>query len=380
MKRSIALIILLVVCTFLYATGQKEGEAKGANVLLLGAEAPFTGDNALHGDHFKKALEMAAEEINAKGGIGGKKVAFTYSDDKSDPKEAAMVAQKFATMKDLFCVLGPIQSSCALAGLPIYQKAKLVLMSPSNTNPKVTKMGYTNYFRVIPTDDMAGPFIAEVAIKDFRAKRMSVIFNNDDYGRGTKDILVDSVKTMGGTVLSEDAIMGGVDKEFTSILTKIQSLNPEAIALIVEYIDCSLILRQAYSLGLKALFIGGSSIQHPEVSKLAGPEAAEGLIAVVYYDPYNNDPVSLDYTKRFKNKYGMVPTEMSGFGYDLPYIVKQAYEEHGGTTREKLPAALHKVEYKGVTGTTKFDERGDVIGKKPVVLIMKNGEYVPYLR
>ncbi len=376
MKRFGISIILLLSCALMFAGGQNDA---ATNTILIGAQAPFTGDNALHGDHFKKALEMAGEEINAKGGIGGKKVTFTYADDKSDPKEAALVAQKFATMSNLFCVLGPIQSSCALAALPIYQKAKLVLMSPSNTNPKVTKMNYTNYFRIIPTDDMAGPYIAQVAIDDFKAKKVSVIFNNDDYGRGTKDILVDSVRKMGGEVLSEDAITGGVDKEFTPILTRIQSLNPDAVALIVEYIDCSLILRQAYALGLKSLFIGGSSIQHPEIAKLAGPEAAEGLIAVVYYDPFNNDPVSLDYTKRFKEKYGMVPTEMSGFGYDLPYIVKQAYEEWGGTTRDALPAALHKVVYKGVTGTTKFDEKGDVVGKKPVVLIIKNGQYVPFI-
>ena len=368
------MVVALLMGTIISFTG-----VAASNTILIGVQAPFTGDNALHGDHLKKALIMAAGEINQKGGFDGKRIIFAYGDDKSDPQEAATVAQKFSIMADLFCVLGPIQSSCALAAMPIYQKSNIVLMSPSNTNPKVTQMGYTTYFRIIPTDSLTGPFIAEVVIKDLDKKRISVIFNNDDYGRGTRDILVSSIKKMDGNVLSEDAISGGVDKDFTSILTRIKSLKPDAVVLIVEYIDCALILRQAYNLGLRTQFIGSSSVQHPEVAKLAGNEAAEGLMAVVFYDPYNPDPVSLDYTQRFEERYHIAPTEMSGFGYDLLYILKQAYVVYHGTTREKLLTALHKVVYKGVTGVTRFNAQGDVLGKKPVVLIMKDGEYTPYV-
>jgi branched-chain amino acid transport system substrate-binding protein len=346
--------------------------------IIFGMAAPMTGDAAEYGTQLKRGVGMAVDEINAAGGINGRQVTLDICDDKCDPYEASLCAQKFVADKNIFAVIGHVCSSCTLAAGPIYDKAGLTAMTVSSTNPEVTKKGWTYIFRTIANDGKQGPLIADLAIKTLGKTKVAIIYGSNDYGKGLLDALQPAVSADGGQVVDVETYAPGVDKDFSAQLTKIAQANPDVLVLLTDYSEGGLIAKQRIAAGLGDITViasGGNT--HQEFINLGGA-GAEGVFFLNYFDADNPDPLVQEFVSKYVALYNEKPaTEISAYGYEAPYIYKMAIEK--GATKETLPAVLHTIKYTGVTGVTEFGPDGDVLSKGQFILVIKDGKFTSYV-
>ncbi|MCG3206625.1 MAG: Leu/Ile/Val-binding protein [Anaerolineae bacterium] len=346
--------------------------------IVFGMAAPMTGDAGEYGTQLERGVRMAVDEINAAGGINGRKVELDICDDKCEPTEGSLCAQKLTSDKNIFAVIGHVCSSCTLAAGPIYDQAGLTAMTVSSTNPEVTKKGWTHVFRTIANDSLQGPMIADLAVNTLGASKVAIIYANNDYGKGLLDATQPAVTNLGGQVVDVETFAPGVDKDFTAQLTKIAEAAPDVLVLLTDYSEGGLIVKQRMTSGLdkvKVIASGGNS--HLSFIELGG-EGAEGVFFLNYFDADNPDPKVQEFVKKYVALYGEKPaTEIAAYGYEAPYIYKMAIE--AGATRETLPEVLHTIKYTGVTGTTEFGSDGDVLNKGQFILIIKDGQFTSYV-
>jgi len=369
MKRVQVLMLLTVAFAFLIC-----GPAItfGQNIKFA-VVSPMTGDSAAQGIQIKNGATLAVDEINAKG-IKGKKLEFIVGDDMANPNQATLVAQKFAADKTLLFVLGHNNSGCSISALPIYQKAGLPLISPTNTNPTITDMGYKNYFRVIANDDLIVEQQVLLAVKELGLKKPVVIWENTDYGKGMRDVALRKLQQLNIPLLGNESFVPGVDRDYSAQATKFKGTGCDVVFFMGEYTAGALFAKQGKNLGLTAQIVAGSGCSNPKLIEIAGT-AAEGFYALTTFDPNDTRPVQAAFIKKYTGLYKDAPGEWSSHAYDIVYLVKKAYEA-GGTDRPSLIQKLHEVKaFPGVTGTIEFDARGDVPGKKVMVLVVKNGTF-----
>jgi len=347
--------------------------------IVFGMVAPMTGDAADYGVQLETGVRLAIEEINAAGGIAGRPVELVVCDDRCDPYEASMCAQKMVADPRIFAIIGHVCSSCTLAGAPIYEKAGLTVMTVSSTNPVITKKGWKHVFRTIAHDGMQGPLMAQFSVQELGAKRLAIMYASHDYGKGLLDATLPEIPKLGAEAVAVETYVPGVDKDFSAQLTKIAQAKPEALLLLTDYAEGGMITKQRVAAGLGNVpVVASAGNQHEQFIQLGG-EAAEGAYVMVYFDPEKPDPKTQEFVKKYLAKYGgKMPSEQAGYGYEAPYIYKQAIEM--GATKGTLHEYMHKVEYDGLTGLTKFDETGDVTGKGQAILIVKNGKFTSYVK
>ncbi len=338
---------------------------------------PYTGDAASYGDMSRRAIQLAADEINAAGGITGRKVVLEFFDDRCDSKEAANVAQKIVADGGYWASLGPMCSSCTLAVMPIFEEAGLTCLVGSSANPAVTRQGWKHIFRTVVSDDQNGPFLVEMAVKDLGAKRLATIYAQDDWGRGFQDTMKPTAEKLGAQVVASEAFIPGTDKDFKAQLTRIAEAKPDAFLVLAYSTEAGMIAQQRVGTPLeKVPMLLTGSAQDEYFLKLAG-DAANGALFQVLYDPFSTEPISKAFNDKWFAKFKELPGEMQAYNYDLLYIVKAAIE--AGATQKDLNDYVRKVEYNGVSGLTKFDATGDQIGKRPKSITVENGKWKSYV-
>jgi branched-chain amino acid transport system substrate-binding protein len=354
--------------------------AAGGETIWIAGVGPMTGANSDLGQGLKRGINWAIEETNAAGGASGKKFSADFFDDEAKPEAAASAAQKIVSDPKYFAVIGHVNSSCTLAGLPIYARANLVEITGDSTNPTITKRGFKNFFRTIPTDAAQGPDMVNYAVKTLGKKNLAFIYENTDYGKGLVDASEPVVSKLGAKLLAKETYTLGVDKDFTAQLTKIKASKPDALFHYGNYGEGGPILNQAYRLGLtqdpnvaKLLAAGD---QDYEIIKLAGADAIEGAYLFVFFNPSAKNPKAQAFGKMVMGKMNRLPTEYEAYNYEIVYVLKNAVEK--GATRDTLANILHGLTFEGLAGTFKFDEYGDVVGKEQGLFIFKGGKEVPY--
>lgn len=352
--------------------------APSTEPIVFGMVAPMTGDAADYGVQLESGVRLAIDEINAAGGIGGRQVELEICDDKCDPYEASLCAQKMTANEKIFAVIGHVCSSCTLAGGPIYEKAKLTAMTVSSSNPEITTKGWKYIFRTISHDGMQGPLMAKFAIEELGKTKLAIMYASNDYGKGLLDATIPAVEEMGGEVVASETYVPGVDKDFSAQLTKIAKAQPEALLLITDYSEGGMIAKQRLAAGITDVaVIASAANQHEQFLSLAG-DGAEGVYLLTYFDPHKPDQLTQDFVTKYQAKYNNMPSEQAGYGYEGPYIFKMAID--AGATKETLNQVLHTIEYTGLTGVTKFDETGDVSGKGQSILVVKDGKFVSWVK
>lgn len=372
MKR---LALLSFVMVFLMGASASYG-AETIKFLVVG---PMTGDSAAQGLQMRNAAKIAVDEINAAGGINGKKMAFAVADDVGTPNQATLIAQKYSLDKNILFVLGHNNSSCSIASLPIWEKAGIPVISPSNTSPTITQLGHKNYFRVIANDDIMAKQLAEISIKSLGMKRPAIIWENSDYGKGMRDVAMKAVPALGVKVVADDSFISGVDRDYSAIITKYKGLNVDGVIFLGDYTGGSLFAKQARNLGLNAQLSGSSSCSHQKLIEIGG-KATENFYVMAPFDPFDTRPKQAAFIENFVKQTKERPGEWGSHAYDIVYLVKAAYET-GGTDRAKLTKALHDLEgFEGVTGKLQFNEFGDVTDKDAVVIVVKDGKFERYVQ
>ncbi|MBV8987322.1 MAG: ABC transporter substrate-binding protein [Solirubrobacterales bacterium] len=354
-------------------TAASAAAPSGGTIKLAGV-GPMSGSNAQFGTDLKAGMQLAMDEINAAGGIGGKQVVADFYDDEGKPESAASVAQKIAGDPDVFAVVGHVNSSCTLAALPIYSRAGLTEISGDSSNPTITHQGYKTFFRTLVNDALAGPSTVTYAVNTLGKKKLGIIYENTDYGKGLMDASQPVIQQLGAQVVDAETYTMGTDKDFSAQLTKIKAAQPDVLIHYGNYGEGGPIMAQAAKIGLNVPKLVEGGDQDQQFIELAGKDAVEGVNVFSTWDPNSQIPAAKGFQDKYKAKTGQDSTEWSAYNYDIVYLLKMAIEQ--GATRETLPDVLHTIKQDGVTGHTEFDANGDVTGKQLFVLTIKDGKFV----
>jgi branched-chain amino acid transport system substrate-binding protein len=336
----------------------------------FGLAGPMTGQYANYGASHKQGAEVAVAELNAAGGVNGGQASFAIGDDLGDPKQAVLVAQQFIDDKDIVFVDGHQFSGATIAAGTKYETAGLPMISPSATNPDITALGKF-IWRICMTDAVQGKGLADYTVKDLGLKNVAIMYDDSDYGRGLADAYEAEIKAAGGTVVGKEQYTSG-DAEFKAQLTKIKAGNPEMIFLSGYYPEGSKIVAQAKELGVTAQFLGSDGYASDELAKLGGA-AVEGMLVSTFFDYSKQDPAVQKFVTAFKAKFNANPDWFAANSYDVIMLAAQAAKNAGSNSRAGINDALTKLaDYKGISGTIKFDPNGDVI--KPLsIVVVKDG-------
>ncbi|MGB9690885.1 MAG: ABC transporter substrate-binding protein [Candidatus Sumerlaeaceae bacterium] len=344
--------------------------------ILLAVAAPFTGDSSEFGVQIKMAVELAAEELNAKGGVAGRPIQLMLEDDAGNPAEAYNVATKIASNPDVLAVIGHFNSSCSLAAKSAYTEAKMVMFSPASTNVNVTKN--SDYvFRNIFTDDFQGQSLARYAGEILGAKKVGILFDNDDYGRGLKESFKKKAESLGVSIVSETAYAKDTN-DFRSQLTTMQSYQPDLLLVAGLYKHAAVIAKQARELGIKTPLIGGDGVFSEQFITLAGPAAEGTYVSCPFLFELGGERAK-KFAEQFRAKYNREPDAWAALSYDAFQLIIKAIETKG-PTREGIHQYLKSINspaaaYDGLTGKTYFDKEGDC--RKPVQMaVVKGGHFV----
>jgi branched-chain amino acid transport system substrate-binding protein len=349
-----------------------------ADNIRIGVASPFSGNNAAYGDNVKAGVNLKLKEINDAGGINGQQIELVWGDDVCEPKEAGTVGAKFAADKSIVAVVGHLCSSATLAAMPIYVRAGLAAISPTSTNATIGDVGKGWFFRNCYTDDYQGQFLGTDVVPNLLGKnKVAIFYENNDYAIGLKDSFVQGAKAGGVTVTGTEAYMKGTT-DFTPQLTKLLADKPEAIFLCGYYAEGALIAGQARKLGFNGPLFGADGIDNEDYIKIGG-KAADNTYLTVPFLAEAAGPAGQDFAKRFKEAYGRDVDWMSANAYDCLGILAQVIAETG-PDREKIREGLAAINseangYKGITGLTYFDKKGDC-AKPAFVKMVKDGKFV----
>jgi branched-chain amino acid transport system substrate-binding protein len=362
-----SIIVLLIVVIAILSCAKTEKQSK----VTIGAILPLTGDIASYGKNAQSGIDLAAEEINQSGGIDGKKLEVIYEDDKGLANEAVKIAQKMATIDKVPVIMGSAASSVTLAMCPIANQNKVVLISPISSSKELTTEGGEYFFRVCPSDAFQSVILADWIWKAGH-KSIGIIYVNNSWGIGLKDEFVKSFEQVGGRVVTIEASLGG-DKDFKTQISKIMSKKPDALFAPTYGIEGGILLKQAKELGVKIPIYGADVWSSPELLTSAG-DAAEGVSLTLPAKPGGEKYDA--FASKYRLKYGKEPDVYSAYSYDMLEIIANGLKE-GNRTGEQLQRYLRTMPaYEGVTGTTKFDEHGDVISKSFSKQRIVGGKYV----
>lgn len=375
MKKILVFVIITALLLSAVLTGCSSGsQDKEPDTIKIGVASPFTGDYAQFGDYTKDGVELAVEEINNAGGVLGKPIEIVYGDDKGDSKEAVSVAQKFASDKNIVGIVGHFFSGATLAAGPIYQQNKIPTIAMASTNPEVANIGDYVY-RINVGDNYQGSELAEI-LKEEGYSNVSVIYDNSDYGKGVSDVFTKSFTDLGGKVLFNETYLGGQDKDFSLILTKIKNSDTEVIVLVSYYSEASLIIQQARNLGIKAPFYASDSLYTDDFLTLAG-NAAEGTHVVCYFHESDPSEAAQEFVKKFEAKYNKKVDSWSPYVYDAMKVMADAINRAGSTDGTAIRDAIAATaDFQGATGVTNFQGAREPVGKDLIILIVKDGQYV----
>jgi branched-chain amino acid transport system substrate-binding protein len=348
--------------------------AAAQGTIKVGEYASLTGKEAAFGQSSHKGTLLAVNEINAKGGVLGKKLELIAEDNQSKDTESATIATRLITGDKIVALLGEVASGRSLEAAPVCQEKHIPMISPSSTNPKVTEVG-DYIFRVCFTDPFQGKLIANFA-KDFlKVKRVAMLTDVGlPYSVGLAKYFKEPFLADGGVIVMEKNYTGG-DKDFNAQLTAIKAEHPEAIFIPGYYTEAALIAHQARALGITVPIFGGDGWEAPALIKL-GKQAMEGNYFSTHYSAENQAPIVQDFVKKFKAaNNGETPDAMAALGYDSVLVLADAIKRAGTTDEPQLRDAIAATkDFEGVSGKTTFDANRNV-SKSAVIITIKDGKF-----
>ena len=365
---------LLAACVF-SASCNKPPSNAGANsdVIKVGEFASLTGSEATFGQSSHEGTALAIADINAAGGVLGKKIDLITEDDQSQAGQPATVARKLISSDGVVAILGEVASSKSLEAAPICQQYKIPMISPASTNPKVTETG-DYIFRVCFIDPFQGTVMANFARKTLKLNTAAVFTDvKSDYSLGLAKFFKQGFTADGGKIVAEQNYSAG-DKDFNAQLTAIKAANPDGIFVPGYYTEVGLIVLQARQQGITVPMFGGDGWESSSLVPIGG-KALEGCYFSTHYSPQDTSPAVQEFVKEFEAKYNEKPDAMAALGYDSAMILADAIKRAGTTDGAKIRDALAATkDFQGVTGKITID--ADRNASKPaVILTITNGQF-----
>ena len=328
--------------------------------IKIGYQGPLSGPQAQFGTTGLNGAQIAVEQLGEQMGFQGVEIA--QFDDQAQETTGASNANTIAADQSIMCVVGHINSGVALAALPTYRDANLVMISPANTNPRITEEFDGTAYRLVGRDDVQGVVAADFAVNELQAKNAYVLHDQTAYGEGLATVFRDTLEERGVTV----AGFAGTQEQsvFDAVLTPIQAANPDVIFFGGIYSTVGPFIQQLRERGIEATVLGGDGLDSSDLTRLAG-EAGVGTNYVSVSGPASAYPQAAQFGQDYQTQFS-APAGYPAFqAYDaakacLLAIANAASEANGKPTREQVKAAMEDVDtFQGVTGTVTFDDEGD---------------------
>lgn len=365
-NRTGILIVFAAIATFLVAP------ALAQETIKIGFFAPITGPAAADGASAQHAVELGVKEVNASGGIKGKKVELIVYDDRFSPQEAVAIANKLIEKDQVAGVVSGSYSGPTRVTAPIFAKAGVPMVAGYAVHPDVTKAGESN-FRNGFLGEVEGGAAGEYAVKVLKSKTPAVIYMDNDFGREISAGFIKRAEKLGATIVARQVYKFPGEKDFRPFLTRIKEARPDLIFAAGYYNEAALIVRQAKELGITVQILGEEGFDSPKFIELAGKDA-EGVIIATNLDRDDPRPVVQNFLKNYKQAYNYDPDMVGASSYDAFKILVAAIEKAGTDRKAVIKALMETRDYNGLTGKLTRFVKGEVI--KPVQFqIVKDGKF-----
>ncbi|TNF45997.1 branched-chain amino acid ABC transporter substrate-binding protein [bacterium] len=368
----IAVVAMMVMALMITGCAKKE---EAVQTIKVGVAGPHSGDLASYGIPSVRAAELVIKDINEKGGVLGKQVELLVEDDVCKPEVAANTATKLVS-DGAVVVLGHICSGATKAALGIYKDAGIIVMSPSATNPGLTQSGdYPNFYRTIASDDVQANLGAEFTVNTLGAKKIAVLHDKGDYGKGYAEFARKNLEAMADgvkMVLFEGITPGAVD--YSAIVDKIKRSGADAVIYGGYHPEASKIVTQMRKKKMDTYFVSDDGVKDVTFIKVAG-EFAEGVYASGPMD-VSDVPLYQAAVKEHKEAHGEDPGAFFKEGYAATMALLNAIKEAGSTEYDAIEKVLRSKYVDTLVGSISFDDRGDAIGVGFSMYKVVNGEYV----
>ncbi|ABO59580.1 branched-chain amino acid ABC transporter substrate-binding protein (plasmid) [Burkholderia vietnamiensis] len=335
--------------------------ARADLTVKIGQVSPLTGELSHIGKDDENGVRLAIEDLNSKKlRIGGQSVTFVLDsqDDAADPRTAVTVAQKLVD-DHVAGVVGHANSGTSIPASKIYSDAGIPMITESATNPLLTEQGFRNVFRMVANDVRQGSVIGTYLVHDLKARKVAIVDDRTAYGQGLADQIDKAVKAAGGTVVAREY---GTDKttDWKAVLTTIKSRQPDAIAFTGGDTQAAAFVQQMQRLGLTATFIAGDESCTPQFISLAGSSMNNKTYCTLAGVPPADMPQGPAFFKRFQQRFGAEVQLYAPYAYDAVMAMAAAMQSADSTDPKIYLPKLQAVSVDGVTGSIRFDEKGDI--------------------
>jgi branched-chain amino acid transport system substrate-binding protein len=347
--------------------------------IKLAVQAPLSGEQAALGEHVKLGAQLAVEEASKAFKALGYDLVFVPYDDQAKPEVGVANARNIVADPNVLALVGHFNSGVALPASEVYKDAMLAMISPANTATEITDRGYPNVNRVCGRDDVQGPVGARFAAQDLKLKSVYVIHDKTLYGQGVADNFRQEAIKLGLKVLGYDGTEERAN--FAPMIIPMRARNPDLVYFGGIYYQGGLLLKQMREKGVKAAFMGPDGLDSSEMVKITGAQVIGSYYTTVAGPP-DAYPETAAFAKKFKQRFGKEVESFGMYGYDAAQVglkaIEQAIQANGGKkpSRAEVSAAVRKLKnFKGVTGSITFDNKGDPVKAKYFVLQFDKRSY-----
>lgn len=370
MKKGIYRVLAIVVAltmAFMGCIAFAEEET-----IKIGVSAALTGPAPLDGERTMQGINMAVEEINAAGGVKGRMLEVIVEDDQNTANIAVNVINKLANDPEIVAIVGPHRSANAMATEQIMADAKVPFLTGASSPNLVTQVDNPYFFRVRGSDSFVGEIIAKFALEDIGATRIGVIYNNDDYGTGGRDVVVNYLTENG----VEPVVVEGHntnDTDMSGVIIKCRNAEVDCLIVYTHDPEAAILTRQLNEMGLDVPVVGPTTFTLPTYLGLVTAEETEGFYSVCDFVSGNPDPLASEFQQAFNEKYGVDPDLFAACYYTAIYVLKDAIERADEITREDIQQALLETkDLPSVYGTLYANEDGELVHSAVVAQIVDN--------
>jgi branched-chain amino acid transport system substrate-binding protein len=370
-------IVGILAASFLLNVSATAWAQKGA--IKIAIQAPLSGEQAALGEHVKLGAQLAVEEAVKSFKALGFNLVFVPYDDQAKPEVGVANARNIVADPDVLVLVGHFNSGVALPASEVYKDAMLVMISPANTATEITDRGYPNVNRVCGRDDVQGPVGARFGAQDLKLKSVYIIQDKTLYGQGVADNFRSEANKLGMKVLAYEGTEERAN--FSPMIIPMKAKKPDLVYFGGIYHQGGLLLKQMREKGVNAKFMGPDGLDSSEMVKIAGPSVTGSYYTTVAGPP-DAYPETAAFAKKYKQRFGKEVESFAMYGYDAALVgikaMEQTLQTNGGKkpSRAEVSAAVRKIKnFKGVTGSIAFDNKGDPVKAKYFVLQFEKQSY-----